>query len=91
MYLVNYVEIFILRLCLKLGCPVEIRLPLGGIFFLQVESGDLEVGLQLVIDAVLLLSGLEGNADQNVGGLAPVLLTLVNVGEMLSNTPHLMK
>ena len=45
----------------------------------------------LEVDAVLLLPGLERDPHQHLGGLAPVLLPLVDIGQVLSNSHHLVK
>ena len=48
---------------LKLGRSIDVGLALDRVLVLQVEPGDLQVRLQLVVDAVLLLAGLKRNAD----------------------------
>ena len=66
-HFVDDLQSIILGLSEQDGCPVDVGLPLHGVLVLQVEPGDLQVGLQLVVYTVLLLSCLQGNSDKHLG------------------------
>ena len=106
-HLVDNLQAIVLGLREQDGGPVDVRLPLHGVLVLQVESRDLQVGLELVVNAVLLLTCFERNSHKNLCGwrkshlrnngcetnhpcsLTPILLSLINVGQMLSDTTNL--
>merc|ERR1719458_1666731 len=88
-HFVDDLQSIILGLSEQDGCPVDIGLPLHRVLVLQVEPGDLQVGLQLVVYTVLLLSCLQGNSDKHPGSLAPILFALVYVCKVLSHPTHL--
>ena len=75
----------ILGLGLKLGSAIDEGFSLNRILVFEVKSGDFQVGFQFVINGVLFLAGLKRNSGQDLGSLAPVLLSLINVGQMLAN------
>lgn len=79
----------IFRLGLELSGPVDVGFPLRRIFVLEIKPRNLEVSFELVIHAVLLLSSLQGDPDENLRGLAPILFALVDVGQMLTNDSDL--
>ena len=79
----------IFRLRLQLRRPVDVGLALSRVFVLEVEASDLQVRLELVVDGVLLLPGLQRDADEHLGGPAPVLLALVDVCKVLADGPDL--
>ena len=84
-------QLGILRLRLQLRCPVDVCLALRRVVVFEVEAGDLQVGLQLVVDGVLLLPGLQRDADEHLGGPAPVLLALVDVCQVLPDRANLIE
>ena len=65
-HLVDDLQAVVLGLREQDGGPVDVRLPLHGVLVLQVESRDLQVGLELVVNAVLLLSCFERNSHKNL-------------------------
>ena len=81
----------IFRLRLKLRRPVDVGFTLSRVFILEVEASDLQVRLELIVDGVLLLPGLQRDADQHLGGPTPVLLALVDVCKVLTDRPDLMR
>ena len=104
-HLVDDLQAVILGLREQDGGPVDVRLPLHGVLVFQVESRNLQVGLELVVNAVLLLSCFKRNSHKNLCrwrkshnndyetnypcSLTPILLSLINVGQMLSDATNL--
>ena len=106
-HFVDNLQAIVLGLREQDGGPVDVRLPLHGVLVLQVESRNLQVGLELVVNAVLLLSCFERNSHKNLCrwrkshlmnngcetnypcSLTPILLSLINVGQMLSDATNL--
>ena len=84
-HLVDNLQLGIFRLRLQLRRPVDVGLALRRVVVLEVEARYLEVRLQLVVDGVLLLTGLQRDADEHLGGPAPVLLALVDVRQVLAD------
>ena len=115
-HLVVDLQLLVLRLGLQQRGSVDERLGLDRVVVLQVQPGDLQVRLQLVLERVLpaetdkqtkmptsnveikekleealsLLSRFQRDADEDVGGLAPALLALVDVGQVLAHGGHLL-
>ena len=104
-HLVDDLQAVVLGLREQDGGPVDVRLPLHGVLVFQVESRNLQVGLELVVNAVLLLSCFKRNSHKNLCrwrkshnngcetnypcSLTPILLSLINVGQMLSDATNL--
>ena len=65
-HLVDDLQAVVLSLREQDGGPVDVRLPLHGVLVLQVESRNLQVGLELVVNAVLLLTCFERNSHKNL-------------------------
>ena len=89
--LVDDLQVVVLGLRLQLCRPVDEPLRLHCVLVLHVQPGDLEVRLQLVVHRVLLLAVLQRDAGEDLRGLAPVVLALVDVGQVLADEADLMK